>query len=66
MPGAVKGKNKDGVQRSYFLDQDIDKVLRRMALKEEANLTETVNKVLREGLKEYLQFYYRKNETVVI
>lgn len=47
-------KNKGRVQRSYFLDRDIDKALRRMALEEEANLTETVNKVLREGLKGYL------------
>ena len=31
----VKGKNKDRVQRSYFLDRDIDKALRRMALEEE-------------------------------
>lgn len=50
----VKVKNKDRVQRSYFLDRDIDKALRRMALEEELNLTEAVNKVLREGLNEYL------------
>lgn len=50
----VKGKNKDRVQRSYFLDRDIDKALRRMALEEEKNLTETINKVLREGLTKYL------------
>ena len=25
---AAKGKNKDRVQRSYFLDRDIDKALR--------------------------------------
>lgn len=49
-----KGKNKDRVQRSYFLDRDIDKALRRMALEEEKNLTETINKVLREGLAKYL------------
>ena len=47
-------KNQGRVQRSYFLDRDIDKALRRMALEEEVNLTETVNKVLREGLKKYL------------
>lgn len=47
-------KNKGRVQRSYFLDRDIDKALRRMAIEEEVNLTETVNKVLREGLKKYL------------
>ena len=50
----AKGKNKDRVQRSYFLDRDIDKALRRMALEEEKNLTETINKVLREGLAKYL------------
>lgn len=51
---AAKGKNKDRVQRSYFLDRDIDKALRRMALEEEKNLTETVNDVLRKGLECYL------------
>lgn len=49
-----KGKNANRVQRSYFLDRDIDKALRRMALEEEKNLTETVNDVLRKGLKKYL------------
>lgn len=47
-------KNKGRVQRSYFLDRDIDKALKRMALEEETNLTETINKILREGLKVYL------------
>ena len=51
---AAKNKGKSRVQRSYFLDRDIDKALRRMALEEEENLTETVNKILRRGLKEYL------------
>ena len=51
---AVKGKNKDRVQRSYFLDRDIDKALRRMALDEEKNLTETVNDILRRALEKYL------------
>lgn len=32
---AAKGKDKDRVQRSYFLDRDIDKALRRMALERE-------------------------------
>ena len=50
----AKGKNKDRVQRSYFLDRDIDKALRRMALEEEKNLTEVVNLILRQGLKKYL------------
>lgn len=53
-PVAAGAKNKNRVQRSYFLDRDIDKALRRMALEEEVNLTETVNKVLRGGLKKYL------------
>lgn len=51
---AAKGKNKDRVQRSYFLDRDIDKAMRRMALEKEKNLTETINEVLREGLAKYL------------
>lgn len=50
----VKEKNKDRVQRSYFLDRDIDRALRRMALDKEKNLTETVNDILRSGLAEYL------------
>lgn len=49
---AVKEKNKDRVQRSYFLDRDIEKALRRMALDEEKNLTETINDLLRRGLNE--------------
>lgn len=51
---AAKGKNKDRVQRSYFLDRDIDKALRRMALEKEKNLTETINDALRECLAKYL------------
>ena len=50
-----KEDKKDRVQRSYFLDRDIDKALRRMALEEEKNLTETVNDLLRRGLGEYLK-----------
>ncbi len=58
-PGATvtpvaAAQNKGRVQRAYFWDRDIDKALRRMALEKEMNLTETVNKVLREGLKDYL------------
>ena len=49
-----KGENKNRVQRSYFLDRDIDKALRRMALEEEKNLTETVNDILRRVLGGYL------------
>lgn len=51
---AAKEKKGDRVQRSYFLDRDIDKALRMMALEEEKNLTETVNELLRKGLTEYL------------
>lgn len=50
----AKEKNRDRVQRSYYLDRDIDKALRRMALEEEINLTEAVNKILRKELIEYL------------
>ena len=58
----AKGRSKDRVQRSYFLDRDIDKALRRMALEEEKNLTETVNDLLRRGLKEYMEIkVYKKN-----
>ena len=48
-------KNKDRVQRAYFLDRDIDKALRRMALEREKNLTETINEVLQEGLSGFLE-----------
>lgn len=51
---AAKSKEKDRVQRSYFLDRDIDKALRKMALEEGKNLTETINEALREGLAKYL------------
>lgn len=50
----LTSKKKDRVQRSYYLDRDIDKALRRKALEEEKNLTETVNDVLRKGLEQYL------------
>ena len=48
-------KNKDRVQRAYFLDRDIDKALRRMALEREKNLTGTINEVLQEGLSGFLE-----------
>ena len=51
----MKEKKKDRVQRSYFLDRDIDKALRRMALDTEQNLTETTNAILRRGLEEHLK-----------
>ena len=47
-------KNKNRVQRSYFIDRDLDKALRRMSLEEEKKLTESVNEILRAGLKKYL------------
>lgn len=47
-------KNSDRVQRTYYLDRDIDKALRRMALEEGKNLTESVNDALRAGLTKYL------------
>ena len=50
-----KKKNDERVQRAYFLDRDIDKALRRMALEEEKNLTESVNEALRKGLEKYLE-----------
>lgn len=50
----AKVKKKNRVQWSYFLDRDIDKALRRMALDEEKNLTETVNDILRRALEKYL------------
>ena len=53
-PPVAKEKIKDRVQRSYFLDRDIDKALRRMALEEGKNLTESVNDALRAGLTKYL------------
>lgn len=47
-------KNSDRVQRAYYLDRGIDKALRRMALEEGKNLTESINDALRKGLVEYL------------
>ena len=47
-------KNNDRVQRAYYLDRGIDKALRRMALEEGKNLTESINDALRKGLVEYL------------
>lgn len=37
--------------RLLFLERDIDKALRRMALEEEKNLTETVNDILWKGVE---------------
>lgn len=53
-PVSVGGKNKDRVQRSYFIDRDLDKALRKMGLEEDKKLTEAVNEILRMGLQKYL------------
>ena len=51
----TKNKSKDRVQRAYFLDRDIDKALRRMALEQAkvAEYTEEANKYrsLNKGLE---------------
>ena len=49
-----KEKNKDRVQRSYFLDRDIDKALKKMALEEDKTLTEIINEILRRGVEGYI------------
>ena len=46
--------NSDRVQRADSLDRDLDQALRRMALEEGKNLTESVNDALRAGLTKYL------------
>ncbi len=51
---AVSKKNENRVQRSYFIDRDLDKALRKMALEEDKKLTEVVNEILRVGLGKYL------------
>ena len=53
-PVAGGGKNKDRVQRSYFIDRDLDKALRKMGLEEDKKLTEVLNEILRVGLQKYL------------
>lgn len=53
-PVGAGGKNKDRVQRSYFIDRDLDKALRKMGLEEDKKLTEAVNEILRVGLQKYL------------
>lgn len=51
----VKEKNKNRVQRSYFLDRDIEKALKKKSLEDDVNLTETINALLRSSLSKYLQ-----------
>lgn len=58
----VKGKNKDRVQRSYFLDRDIDKAMRRKALEEEKTLTEVINEILKIGLSDYMEIEVYKKD----
>lgn len=53
-PVVAGGRNKDRVQRSYFIDRDLDKALRKMGLEEDKKLTEAVNEILRAGLQKYL------------
>ena len=43
-----------GCSGPITLDRDLDKALRRMALEEGKNLTESVNNALRAGLTKYL------------
>lgn len=50
----VPTEKKGRVQRAYFLDRDIDKALKRKALEDEKNITETINEILRKGLTEFL------------
>ena len=45
---------RDVCRVPHFLDKDIDKALRRMALEEEKNLMESVNDALRTELTKYL------------
>ena len=47
-------RSKGRVQRSYFIDRDLDKAMRRMGLEEEKKLTEVINEILRAGLERYL------------
>lgn len=53
-PIVAGGKNKDRVQRSYFIDRDLDKALRKKGLGEDKKLTEVVNEILRIELQKYL------------
>lgn len=53
-PAVAEGRNRDRVQRSYFIDRDLDKALRRMAIEEDKNLTESMNEILRSSLAKYL------------
>ena len=55
-PVAAGAKKKNRVQRSYFIDRDLDKALRKMALEEDKKLTECVNEILRGGLERYINF----------
>lgn len=49
-----KAQAADTVQRSYYLEKDIDKALRAKAMCEEINLTQAINEALRVGLSSYL------------
>lgn len=49
-----ENKNIKRVQKSYFIDKDLFKALQLKCIKEEINLTEAINQVLRIGLNKYL------------
>jgi UTP-glucose-1-phosphate uridylyltransferase len=49
-----ENKNRDRIQKAYFIDKDLFKALQLKCMQEEINLTEAINKVLRIGLNKYL------------
>lgn len=51
---AAREKNKERVQRSYFLDRDIDRALNECLWKKIRILQRPVNEILRNGLAKYL------------
>lgn len=52
-PVTAGAKNKIRVQRSYFIDRDLDKALRKMRIEDEKKLTEVVNEI-KDGASKYL------------
>lgn len=49
-----ENKNRDRIQKAYFIDKDLFKALQLKCIQEEINLTEAINQVLRIGLNKYL------------
>lgn len=47
--------DKARVQRSYWLDKEIDKALKKKSLEEDKTLTEAINEALRAALERYLE-----------